>query len=275
VVSPLSGTGPARVSITAYGAGLSNGAYLADLAFQSTNTLPQFINLPVIFTVGESANLSVGGVANGASFQSDAAAPGMVLSVFGSNLAPSTSIASVLPLPLSLAGVSATIDGVPAPFYFVSSGQLNIQVPYETPAGPALLAVNNNGQVTTWLFDVSFSAPGIFTDVKGNMVPYASGSRGQTLIMFVTGEGDVTPALATGATPKPGTAASSLPAPVLPASLTIGGVSANIDFIGVPPGLAGVTQINFSVPSNAPAGLQPVVFTVGGVMSPAANFTVQ
>jgi uncharacterized protein (TIGR03437 family) len=217
----------------------------------------------------------VGGVANGASFQSDAAAPGMVLSVFGSNLAPSTSIASVLPLPLSLAGVSATIDGVPAPFYFVSSGQLNIQVPYETPAGPALLAVNNNGQVTTWLFDVSFSAPGIFTDVKGNMVPYASGSRGQTLIMFVTGEGDVTPALATGATPKPGTAASSLPAPVLPASLTIGGVSANIDFIGVPPGLAGVTQINFSVPSNAPAGLQPVVFTVGGVMSPAANFTVQ
>jgi uncharacterized protein (TIGR03437 family) len=275
VVSPLSGTGPARVSITAYGAGLSNGAYLADLAFQSTNTLPQFVNLPVIFTVGESANLSVGGVANGASFQNDAAAPGMVLSVFGSNLAPAIRIASVLPLPLSLAGVSATIDGVPAPLYFVSSGQLNIQVPYETPAGPALLAVNNNGQVTTWLFDVSFSAPGIFTDAKGNMVPYASGRRGQTLVMFVTGEGDVTPALATGATPKSGTAVSSLPAPVLPASLTIGGASAHIDFIGVPPGLAGVTQINFTVPSNAPTGLQPVVLTVGGVMSPAANFTVK
>jgi len=279
VVSPLSGTGPSQVSISAYGAGLSNGVYYADLAIQSVNTLPQYVNLPVVFTIGESSNLSIQSVTNGASFQNDAAAPGMVLSVFGSNLAPSTQIASGLPLPLSLAGVSATIDGVAAPLYFVSPQQLNIQVPYETRAGWGLLAVNNNGQVTNYFFDVSFSAPGIFTDGNGNMVPYASGSRGQTLVMFVTGEGDVNPALATGDSPTPGTAVSGLPSPVLPATLTIGGVSAKIDFIGVPPGLAGVTQINFTVPANAPLGVQPVELTVGNdivgsVTSPAANFTV-
>ena len=153
VVSPLSGTGPGQVTITASGAGLSNGAYLADLAFQSMNTLPQYVNLPILFTIGESSDLSIQGVVNGASFQADAA-PGMVLSVFGTNLAPSTQVDSVLPLPLALAGVSATIDGVAAPLYYVSPQQLNIQVPYETPAGPALLAVQNNGEVTTYGFDV-------------------------------------------------------------------------------------------------------------------------
>ena len=273
VVSPLSGTGPGQVTITASGAGLSNGAYLADLAFQSMNTLPQYVNLPILFTIGESSNLSIQGVVNGASFQADAA-PGMVLSVFGTNLAPSTQVDSVLPLPLALAGVSATIDGVAAPLYYVSPQQLNIQVPYETPAGPALLAVQNNGEVTTYGFDVSFSGPGIFTDAKRSIVPYPSGSRGQTLILFVTGEGDVTPTLATGATPTPGTAVSSLPAPVLPATLKIGGVPATIDFIGVPPGLAGVTQVNFTVPANAPLGTQPVELTVGNAQSPPANFTV-
>ncbi|MGP0071535.1 MAG: protease pro-enzyme activation domain-containing protein [Bryobacteraceae bacterium] len=273
-VWPLSGTGPGQVTIIAAGAGLSNGAYFADLAFQSTDTLPQYLDLPILFTIGGSANLSIRAVGNGASFQNDAAAPGMVLSVFGTNLAPSTQQASAIPLPLSLGGVSATIDGVAAPLYFVSSQQWNIQVPYETPAGPALLAVNNNGQVTTFGFDVSFSAPGIFTDAHSNMVPYPSGKRGQTLTMFVTGEGDVAPAVATGASPKPGTAATSLPAPVLPATLTIGGVPATIDFIGVPSGLAGVTQINFTVPANAPLGVQPVELTVGTAVSPAANFTV-
>jgi uncharacterized protein (TIGR03437 family) len=274
LVSPLSGTGPTQVTITAAGAGLANGTYIADLAFQSSNTLPQYVNLPIVFTIGESSSVSIQGVANGASFDKGAA-PGMILSVFGSNLAPATKDATAVPLPFSLAGVSATIDGVPAPLYFVASSQLNIQVPYETPAGPALLAVNNNGSVSTWWFDVAFSAPGIFTDASNNIVPYTSGSRGQTLTMFVTGEGDVTPALATGASPKPGTAAASLPSPVLSKSLTIGGKSAKIDFIGIPAGLAGVTQVNFTVPPNAPLGPQPVELTVGDAVSAPANFTVK
>jgi len=37
----------------------------------------------------------------------------------------------------------------------------------------------------------------------------------------------------------------------------------------------GVTQINFTIPSNAPTGPQPVVVTVGGVPSNAATITVQ
>jgi uncharacterized protein (TIGR03437 family) len=273
VASPLSGSGPGQVTLTASG-GLANGAYIADLAVQSLNTIPQFIDVPVALLIGASQNLSVAGVTNGASFLVGAA-PGMVLSVFGTNLAPSTQEASSFPLPLTMAGVSATINGVAAPLYFVSSGQLNIQVPYETPAGVALLAVNNNGQVTTFLFQVSFSYPGIFVDGNGNTVPFASGKRGQVLTLFITGEGDVTPPLATGASPTSSTPVAQFPVPVLkPQTLSIGGVEATIDFIGIPPGLAGVTQVNFTVPKNAPLGLQPVVITIGTAVSATANFTV-
>jgi uncharacterized protein (TIGR03437 family) len=49
----------------------------------------------------------------------------------------------------------------------------------------------------------------------------------------------------------------------------------NFQFLGIPPGLVGVTQINFDVPSNAPLGKQQVVVTVGGVASQPATFTVQ
>jgi uncharacterized protein (TIGR03437 family) len=56
--------------------------------------------------------------------------------------------------------------------------------------------------------------------------------------------------------------------------VTIGGAVANIDFIGIPPGLVGVTQINVQVPNGIAAGVQPVVVTVDGEASPPATITI-
>ena len=100
-----------------------------------------------------------------------------------------------------MGGVTATVNGVPAPFYYASQGQLNIQLPYETPVGTAILNVNNNGAAAVYTFDVSDSAPGIFVGSGGALVPATSGHRGQTLTLFMTGERDVTPVIATGASP--------------------------------------------------------------------------
>ena len=273
VASPKSGAGPANVTITASGAGLAPGAYLATLAFQSASTIPQLINLPVTFTIGQSPNVVISGIGNGASYKS-VFAPGMVMSVFGTNLASGNQQAGSLPLPTALAEVSASVNGIPAPLYYVSPRQLNIQVPYEATVGPALLAVVNNGQVATYQFQVALSAPGIFMNQNGYTVPFTSGSRGQTLTLFLTGDGDVTPPLATGGSPATTTQVSQLPKPRLPVSLTIGGVPGTVDFIGIPPGLAGVTQVNFTVPENAPLGSQPVVVMVGSNSSVPARFTV-
>jgi len=262
-----------QVSLVASSAGLANGVYNATLILQATNATPQLIEIPVVFEIGPSSALTIGGVSNGASFQ-PAFAPGMILSVFGTELAPSTQSAAALPLPLALAGASASVNGVPAPLYYVSSGQLNIQIPYETGAGPAVLGVNNNGQVASYVFTAAPSAPGIFTDASGALIPFSSGKPGDTLTLFITGDGDVLPALATGASPFTYTPLALLPQPRLPLSVSVGGVTAAIAFAGIPPGLAGVTQVNFVIPLNVSPGPQPVVVTVGGVASNTGNLTV-
>jgi uncharacterized protein (TIGR03437 family) len=262
------------ITVSASAAGLSRGAYTATLVVQSPSALPQIVNVPLTFVVGASSAVSIAGVANGASFDTSFA-PGMVMSVFGTQLAPAVQAASALPLPLSLAGVSATVNGVTAPLYFISPGQLNVQVPYETTLGPAVLAVNNNGQVAVFPFTVSMAAPGVFAAADGGLAPNPTGSRGQLLLAFITGDGDLSPTLATGATPSSTTSVSRLPKARLPVSISVGGVDAAIAFVGVPSGLSGVTQINFTVPDGAPSGDQPVVVTVGGIAGKPAKLMVQ
>jgi uncharacterized protein (TIGR03437 family) len=221
----------------------------------------------VTVTVGAPVAIpSISGVQNAASFQ-NVYAPGMAMSVYGTNLANSTQTAYVLPLPLTMAGVSATVNGVAAPLYYVSPGQLNIQIPYETAVGTALLAVNG----ATYSFPVSASAPGIYMGAGNAIVPNPSGSRGQIYTLFVTGAGQVSPPVSTGAAP----AGTQAPTPLLSVSMTIGGIAAPTDYIGIPSWSVGTVQINFTVPPNAPVGVQPVVVTVGSASSAAANFTVQ
>ena len=104
-------------------------------------------------------------------------------------------------------GVAVLVNGIAAPLYYVSPGQLNVQIPYETAAnGTAMMSVNNNGQVTTQSFQVAAAAPGIFTDSTGALVPTASAALGQEIAFYITGAGAVSPAIATGAAPAASTA---------------------------------------------------------------------
>jgi len=223
---------------------------------------------------GSNAAPAISSVANGASFKTSFA-PGSVLSVFGSQLSPVTQSASSVPLPISTSGVAVLVNGIAAPLYYVSPTQLNVQIPYETTAGTsATLSINNNGNVTTQSFPVASVAPGIFTTSTGALVPTASAASGQEVAFYITGTGIVFPAIADGAAPSSSTPLSELPKPYEPTRVTIGGVQAVIDFIGIPEGLVGVTQINVQVPSGIPAGGQPVVVTVGGVASAPATITI-
>ena len=65
-------------------------------------------------------------------------------------------------------------------------------------------------------------------------------------------------------------ASSVFPKPVLPLTVTIGGVNAQIAYFGAAPQLtAGVLQLNVVVPSTVPVGPNSLVVTVGGVSSRA------
>lgn len=222
--------------------------------------------------------LQVGAV-NSASYV-PGAAPGMLLSIFGQNLATGIQSASSVPLPLNLHGTTATVNGTPAPLLYVSPTQVNLQVPYEIqPGGTANVTITSgSGQTTTAEVEVSPVMPGIFTDSSGRVVPSTSARRGAYATLFITGQGLVSPPVADGAAPPPPSQVpvSGLPVPLLPVTVFLGSppVQAQITFAGIPYYLAGVTQINFIVPPELPTGDQPVVVNVGNVATPAAHINV-
>ena len=266
---------PARGSINSGAIRLSQVAVPKNVVFRFTGTDlggRTWSQDYVIPFRGPQLPITAAGSSNAASGQ-QAYAPGMILSIYGDQFAEAVQAASVIPLPSILAKFEAFVNGVPAPLYYVSPKQVNIQIPYETGRGPAEVVVGNPYQSHSFTIQIGDAAPGIFA-ANGFTVPFSSVKRGGTTTLFITGEGQVQPSLSTGATPDPATPFTQLPKPQLASRLTVGGQPATIAFIGIPSGLAGVTQINFTVPPNAPLGVQPVVVTIGTASSPPVNIEV-
>jgi uncharacterized protein (TIGR03437 family) len=274
-ISPALGTGAAVINLQAAAGTLPKGVYRAWIAIEAAGALPQVINVPVTMTIGTAGGMTIAGAVNNAS-GSQSFAPGMQAAVYGTGLAFSNRSASSTPLPLTLVGVSATVNGVTAPLYYISPGQINLQIPYETGAGTAVLAIQNSGQVTSLELPIAAAAPGVFGGLfNNNTGNYNSGQTGDVITLFFTGAGDVTPTVATGAAPAANPVAGILPKPRLPLSVSVGGQPANVLFAGIPTGLVGVLQVNVTIPAALPAGPQPVVVSVGGVDSPAVSLSIE
>jgi uncharacterized protein (TIGR03437 family) len=272
-VNPTSGTGPGEVLVYGSSDGLSIGTVFGNLVFQSGGATAQTVEVPVALSYGVLNFVDISGAGNAASF-TQSFAPGMVMSIFGTRLALSTSQAHSAPLPTTLNGVSATVNGVPAPIYYASPSQVNIQIPYETSAGTAVVGINNNSAVATYFFKVTAAAPGIFTGKNNALAPASTAKAGDTIALYMTGDGDTNIYLPNGTSPRSGTPLNALPSPRLPVTVTVGGSPASIVFAGITPGLVGETQVNFTVPSGVAPGVQPVVVTVGGTSSAPVNLTI-
>jgi len=165
------------------------------------------------------------------------------------------------------------VNGLDAPLLYISPNQINVQIPYRAGAGPAVLTVNNNGQIAGFQFQISPAAPAMFLDANGSAVGSATVVQGGTIATFVNGAGDITPATKSGF-PSSTNSASGSAKPLLPISVTVGGKSAFLTYVGISAGLIGTMQVNFTVPPSVPVGVQPVVVTVGGFTSPTAKLTV-
>jgi uncharacterized protein (TIGR03437 family) len=224
-----------------------------------------------MFALGSNTSgAAIGSVVNPATY-STAVSPGMLVAVFGTNLASAASTASGSPLPYSLGGVSAAVNGIAAPLAYVSPTQVNLQIPYEVGAGPAVLGIDNSGQIAGFQFQVSASAPGIFADANGSLSPTPAVPRAGTTTLLMVGAGEVSNLIRTAYSPSSATTYK----PLLPLSVTVGGAPVFLETVGLAPLQFGVTQVKFTLPPSVPAGVQPVVVTVGGVSSPPVNVTVQ
>ncbi len=224
-------------------------------------------------------------VVNGASWAAGAPmAPGSIISIFGVNLASATDNAAALPLSTAMADARVTVGGLAAPLFYVSPGQINAQLPFETALGNQPLVVTTGGvQTAAVTATVAATAPGIFL-YNGNYAvaqhgnskiigPSSPAAEGETIVLYTTGQGAaLTVPVATGAA-GPSTPTAQVSSGIAVTG-TIGGINAPVVYAGLTAGLVGVLQVNLQVPSGLAAGEYPVVLTIAGRISNAATLPV-
>jgi uncharacterized protein (TIGR03437 family) len=283
------------VTVTLNTASLSPGVYTGSVAI-TTNAVNNggVLTVPVTLLVTQQTGpqISVGGVVDGAAYQATLS-PGDIAAAFGLGLSSATVSAPSLPLPTTLNGTSVLVNGAAAPLYFTSTGQVNFQVPYEIPAGLATVQmVNGSALGNTVSVNVAARAPRIplisgiapvIINYGDNSIPIVTNpalsipshpaALADTLIIYAFGLGETDPIATDGA------AASDSPLleidPPVSVMLTGGGVfgqSVQVTplFTGLVPGLAGLYQINFTIPQNAPTGnsIELTVNVKGGSTNP-------
>jgi len=228
-------------------------------------------------------------------------APGGIAAVFGKDLVAGggSGAATTIPLPLSLRETMVYVDGVAAPLFFASGGQINCQVPYGTAVGQAaVVVVREDGMATRGVVNVYTSAPAVFTaDASGQGQASAQNSdyslngdpaalpgakrarKGDFVILYGAGAGGRLIDAANGEvlTIKEGEAAGSpLPTTASSPVVTIGGRPATVYFSGLAPGLVGLWQINLQVPPDAPSGKEVgVSITFGGQTANGVRLAVE
>jgi uncharacterized protein (TIGR03437 family) len=226
-----------------------------------------------------------------------AVGPGTWMEIYGTNLGPGPRTWGNVDFngiiaPLSLAGTQVTIGGLSAYVEYVSSTQVNAQVPSTVATGTQTVTVTTPGgtsapfSVTVNALEPALLAPSAF-DISGTQYVVAlsaAGSyilppgaisgvasqratTGQTIILYGVGFGPVTPAQASGEI-------ISAADPITSAfTLSIGGMPATIAFAGLVPDYVGLYQFNVVVPSVAASDKIPVTFTLAGTPGAQTLYT--
>jgi len=277
--TPVSGGTPSSINVAASVAGLTAGSYTGRLTITPTGVAGgQTAVITVTFVVEQVPLPNVTGVANAATFVPGSLSPGMIITLVGSNLGPTTANNGQVvggKFTTSLAGTRVLFDGIAAPVLYTSATQINAVVPYSMAGrASARMTVEYNGVVSTVIEPrLVDTAPGIFT-TDGRQVAmfnengtYNSGGNpapaGSVVVLYVTGEGSTTPAGVDGEV-----IGSNLKKPIAPVRVRVGGVevpAADIFYAGSAPQLvSGLMQINFRVPATAPTGANVAVEVIIG-----------
>jgi uncharacterized protein (TIGR03437 family) len=217
---------------------------------------------------GGGVYLDPNGVVNAGSFApfTTGISAGEIVVLFGSNLAAATASASTLPLPTALGNVKVTFNGIAAPLFYVSAGQISAMVPSGVTGPVVQVQVTNNSTPSNVVDQFVYTtSPALFTipsdGVSLGAVEHANGSLvseaspavpGETLQAFLTGLGPVNPPVADGA------AASASPLSQATTTFTVyvGWAKCAVTFAGLVPTLAGVYQVNVQLPAVVPNGDQ-------------------
>jgi uncharacterized protein (TIGR03437 family) len=221
---------------------------------------------------GSGVYLNPTGVLNYGSYApfTSGVSPGEIITLFGTNLAPGSQSASAAEvqtqLPTILNGVEVLIDGIKAPLYYVTPGQIVAIVPYAVSTFSVATIEVKNGTTTSNVVSefVNLTTPGAPTypvpngisdvaalqyDANGNasIVSESNPAQpGNTVAVYVAGLGAVFPPLADGSVPNQNFTVSTIAA-------DISGTPVTLSYMGLS-GFAGLYQLNFVVPTGLTPG---------------------
>jgi minor extracellular serine protease Vpr len=244
--------------------------------------------------------ISTHGAVNAADFQvTPGAVPGSYISLFGTGLSDPgftdvANFAAAPYLPLAIDNVSVSFDvpsagiSLPGQLYYVSPTQINLQVPWELQDQSSVLikVTIEDSQGSLYTLPLVPYAPAFFDfvesstqkilivalDASGNMIGSSNPAvRGQVVHLYVNGLGPVNNQPPDGQI----TPTSPQATTTTPATVTIGGQPATVQFSGLAAGAVGLYEVIVQVPMGISAGLQPAIVSINGQSSPAENLPVQ
>jgi uncharacterized protein (TIGR03437 family) len=214
-----------------------------------------------------------------------------IISVYGTELATGTVVATTVPVPISLDGNTVTVtdsDGIArqAPLYFVSPSQINFEIPTGTAMGTATVTIQNqNGTTQSAVIQIGSVSPGIF-ELNGSglvaawVLPVISGAQQPLLPVWQVVAGGVVPlAVSLGPSTEQiylemyGTGIRNAKT----VTVTMGGLSVPVLYYGAAPGYAGEDQVNIGPLPAALAGQGSVniVLAADGQQANAVTVTIQ
>ena len=233
--------------------------------FPPQDMLVDYVRVYQATTVSSNTGvITPGGVVNAASYLGTLA-PGSLAALYGNNLADAEHvIAGAATFPTSVAGVSVSVSGINAPLLYVSTNQINFQIPWETASNAsAVVKVTRNGVDSSVeaITIAATAAPSMFLSELSNGVAWVTGAGcetsectvqpGASYQLWGNGFGPKNAPLHDGV---PATLVGSLielEVPDSPATcqLIIGGQPAVVQYCGAAPGEI-IDQLNFVYPSG-------------------------
>ena len=233
----------------------------------------------------EQEEVAPSAVVDAANYQLGPVAPGQIVSIFGSGIAPNELSVAALDedglIPEDLSGVMVLADGYLMRLMAAGRGQINGVVPANVKGKYADIVVINKGKSSApFPVELKKVVPRVFSafgtgagqaaavNPQGVLNGGASpASVGGYLSLWVTGIAD---ASAPGF--DPAATATDAVALSFPIQVFIGGVEQIVEYAGTAPGmLEAVTQINIQIVPGTPSGPQPVLIVVGAEESPTTT----
>ncbi|MBS1858431.1 MAG: hypothetical protein JST11_23880 [Acidobacteria bacterium] len=285
----LGADGTGTVELTLAGLGASGKAFVGVAVNNSDPSAYEiYFGTQVPQLSGSGVFLNPLGVVNAASSAppGNPISPGQFVTLYGTGLAAGNATAKP-PYPAQLNGVTVQVNGKAAPIYFVSPGQINFLVPYATGSSTATIVVQNNGVNSNPVtVPVAATAPGVYTLDQSGSGPGAilhadysvvdasnPAAAGETVLIYLTGMGTVSPTLADGTAGTSGTLYRATNSNI---TVLVAGKPGTVLFNGLAPGYPGLYQINVTLPAPlANSGALPLAIQTGNAYHDQVDIAIR